>query len=403
MPEIPKQVPPKSPFHVSWNNILQLLRALKLVSSGDILVKTTNNGTSLELHPRYKQTTPAIRYESERNYRLAETNEDETPEQLISQLDYIDSEVQTDSNIYNRNRSYKKGDIIRVLANQQPYNIYNPATSFGDLASNFTKVNWAGSPISFSIVDNTIPAPEGTYICVCNVPPSSSLVWADLSASGDFTTTRNPDVCYHPIVPEPNYNAAFFNGGTNTVNSGSTFEYYQGRYWEKIGGGTTAAPASPLKPYYIMALSHSYVEAKEILFWSGSSPGNPTGSFTTSSYVLSSGSYFIAKPPVVRNIKKTVPVDGVDMVYFPSSGDTNRCTVSSSYGSELAVVTPRYYVHPSNYALGKNSVIYATDVGYTGVYYTYSSSVSASITTSYQREITLQDTNADARMWYKEV
>lgn len=372
----PKPIVKLTKFTKWLNNWLMSCIAATPRTSRDIIVEHTDKGSFLYLSSDLKNKKIL-------SYPTSNIDGDISPSDYAAAVEARVAAHGSDCNYYQHAQGYKKGTIVRVLKTQETY---------GDAISKYPDVNWsASSDISSSIIDGKLPLRAGTYICVADVPYSSSLYSLALSIN-DVSNVRDPKVCYHPLNPEPRYNADY--RGRNIHGSGSIFELYQGRYWESISQPTTgsARPSGSYDECFSLVAVTSdttipngnVLKCKKII---GGEAGSISGDIT-----------YVARPFKLR------PHAGrrVDTVYWSYSYDatyTFRVASAALAPSENQIIIP-YYVPPYVAAEGKpagdGDIIYArrmenpvmsintgTDTGsgaiWTDVYYV--------------------DTNNDARAW----
>lgn len=365
MVELPKTVRATNSFRKAWNRLVLWLRQSRLRSSKDIKVNVTPDGTTLTLAKDPTKDSLTYFYATAYKPHSIDASGDIREQYDLWFYNHL-AKFGNDAAWYDPTASYGVGSIVRVKEDTF-VNGMDPIT---------------GNPLTSS---------AGAYVCVSPVPglmdfiQSASVAAQVETLSTDYDkfvmrkTVRQPKTVYWPLWPEPKIlDRAYLSGSTYATPIDYTEA--QGRFWEKIGSLSTPEPASEAKPYYVAALSHSFLVCNEVLAWSASAAGNPTGSFVTNSLTLASSSTYVAKPFNLRNYKRSLSVDGITFTYTPNGGDTNRRTASGSFNSELQVVTPRYTTF---------DVIYAMPAK-TGVFYSGST------------ECTHVDVNNDSRWWMKD-
>lgn len=256
----PKPIPRITSFTKWLNNWLESCIASQPKSTDDIIVDTAKDGSRLYLADRWKNQN-GMNYLINDNY--ASLN-DETPAQQQARINALTASYGTDAPIWTAasTGSYTRGTIVRVLQ-----------TTVHDPISKFVGASWSGSTISGSISGSNLTCPAGVYICVQNIPASSSAALYNFvtASGGDLTTVRNPAICYAPLFPEPVVNARYFGA---TVKSGSVFEKYQGRYWECIGLFSTGSSSGGMSFKGQWATTASYKAQNVVVLSSGSNAGS---------------------------------------------------------------------------------------------------------------------------------
>lgn len=206
------------PFTYWANSVKDTLREKNIAKSSDILLSSTNAGTYMSLHPKYKYSSPYMNYRGE----------------------------------WDASNSYSPNDVVRVLPNKQyklpitkiitsMVNISTPSfpVSVGDYAA-------ANGKIIQVIFRGELPM-AGSYICVSSVPSFTTLPELHSVNAISFDTSgwllssdllinrpifkqflnyvRLGDINYWPIWPETSSVA---------VIDPEDLTKTRGRYWELI-------------------------------------------------------------------------------------------------------------------------------------------------------------------------
>jgi hypothetical protein len=271
------------------NNWLASSIAATPKSTEDIRVETTADGSYLFLNKNF-QNNSNLEYLYDSEQKNIDGYESKADRQ--TRINNLISASGSDAPLYDINKEYKTGQIVRILS---------ATTAFS--ASTYTEINWSSSLIYSDLTSGTYVLKPGTYVAVTNIPPSSSQQFYETYKNridGLKYFARNPKVIYWPIFPsEPKLNATFFTSGSNGTISGSTFEEYQGRFWECIGLFATGSSSGTGMIFRGQWSTTSTYKAQNVVIYSTGITGSNAGSYIANTDINSTGSSvapFIGSP-----------------------------------------------------------------------------------------------------------